>query len=105
MLHLFTVIDFSPSRAVKNPDRVAAGLQYNTKLPFEWETPYNGDDEALADKLWDELGAEVDVGLLAIPNTWALAKQLPKAQPFPWDVEKSIYLMNGHHNLHCLVRV
>jgi hypothetical protein len=30
---------------------------------------------------------------------------LPESQPFPWDPkEKSIYITNGHHNLHCIVR-
>lgn len=28
---------------------------------------------------------------------------LPEAQTFPWDDNKGLYLLNGYHNLHCLV--
>ena len=33
----------------------------------------------------------------------ALASGLPVAQRFPWDQSKGVYLLNGHHNLHCIV--
>jgi hypothetical protein len=55
-------------------------------------------------KLWyeDEQG---DKGIIALDNVYAKEVGLPASQPFPWDAEhKSIYITNGHHNLHCLVR-
>ena len=97
------MVESPPNCFNVDPNYSIAGLEYDSSLPFEWETPYNGADEVLADQLWNELGAEVDVGLLALPKEWAASKHLPEAQDFPWDQEKGVYLMNGHHNLHCLV--
>ena len=41
--------------------------------------------------------------MVALPESLALANGLPMAQRFPWDVSKGVYLLNGHHNLHCIV--
>jgi hypothetical protein len=55
--------------------------------------------------LWYE-DEEGDKGIIAMPNEEARGYLgLPESQPFPWDPkEKSIYITNGHHNLHCIVR-
>lgn len=31
-------------------------------------------------------------------------QQALQSEPFPWDSSKSVYLLNGFHSLHCLVR-
>ena len=41
--------------------------------------------------------------MVALPECLALANELPIAQRFPWDSSKGVYLLNGHHNLHCIV--
>lgn len=81
----------------------AANLGYNYPTPFQWHTEYNGDNQTLADELWEALGAEIDTGFIAVPDEWSAAKGLLEAQRFPWDTSKGIYLLNGQHNLHCLV--
>ena len=42
--------------------------------------------------------------MVALPADFATANGLPLAQRFPWDPSKGIYLLNGYHNLHCIVR-
>lgn len=80
-----------------------AQLEYNVPTPFEWHTDYNGEDQARANELWDALGTEIDSGFIAVSDEWAAEKDLLEAQRFPWDTSKGIYLVNGQHNLHCLV--
>ena len=53
--------------------------------------------------LWDNIS--VDAGTVALSRSYAAAKGLPEAQTFPWDNEKGLYLLNGYHNLHCLVQL
>ena len=81
-----------------------AGLEYTMSIPFEWHTGYNGENQTLANELWDALGAEIDSGFIAVPDDWSSSKGLSPAQRFPWDTSKGIYLVNANHNLHCLVR-
>ncbi|KAL8752451.1 MAG: hypothetical protein Q9184_005730 [Pyrenodesmia sp. 2 TL-2023] len=85
--------------------KVAAKLEFNVPTPFSWHTDYNGDDQALANDLWDALGAEIDSGFIAVTDEWAAANDLLEAQRFPWDTTKGIYLVNGQHNLHCLKNI
>ncbi len=51
--------------------------------------------------MWESLNASP--GDVALDNEWAKNHGLPAAQPFPWDHSRSIYLLNGHHSLHCIV--
>ncbi|KAL9599549.1 MAG: hypothetical protein Q9219_003793 [cf. Caloplaca sp. 3 TL-2023] len=79
-----------------------AQLEYNVPKTFEWHTEFNGKNQTLADELWENLGAEIDTGFIAVPDEWSTAKGLLEAQRFPWDTSKGVYLVNGQHNLHCL---
>ena len=45
-----------------------------------------------------------DLGLVALDDEYVAAKGLPLAQRYPWDTSKGMYLLQGYHNLHCLVR-
>ncbi len=78
-----------------------ANLERNVPVPFAKGTPYTNPNETLADKLWDDIN--IDVGMVALPEEFVAAHGLPIAQRFPWDRSKGIYLLNGHHNLHCIV--
>ncbi|KAB8349605.1 hypothetical protein FH972_023628 [Carpinus fangiana] len=50
---------------------------------------------------WESL--DTSAGEIALDNTWAAQKGLPASTSFWWDQsQRSIYLVNGHHNLHCL---
>jgi hypothetical protein len=43
-------------------------------------------------------------GIIALKNEEAATMNLPESQPWPWDSEqKSIYIINSHHILHCVV--
>ena len=69
--------------------------------PFGSEEHLGRDGDSLADTYWDNLN--VDAGIVSLPLDWAMEMGLPRAQPFPWDNTRSIYLLNGYHNVHCLV--
>ncbi|KAI4187233.1 MAG: hypothetical protein L6R41_002951 [Letrouitia leprolyta] len=88
-----------------SPLSLYANLEYNVAKPFEWHTEYNGENQTLADELWDALGTQIDTGFIAVPDEWSAEKGLLEAQRFPWDTSKGIYLVNGQHNLHCLRNV
>ena len=64
------------------------------------ETPYEGIDE-VADKLWEDIN--IDSGIIALSDEYARSKGLPKARRFPWDQSKGLYILQGYHELHCLV--
>ena len=67
----------------------------------EWNA-YTNHNETLRDQMWE--GINIDDGMVALPDEVVAEKDLPVAQRFPWDESKGIYLINGHHNLHCVVR-
>lgn len=78
-----------------------ADLASDYNVPFQWATNYATDNLTLAAELWD--GINFDVGFVALPYEWTAEKTLPRAQPFPWDHEQGLYVLNGYHALHCLV--
>lgn len=42
--------------------------------------------------------------MIALTDEFARSKNLRTSQRFPWDKSRGIYLINGYHKLHCLVR-
>lgn len=78
-----------------------AGLQYDVLKPFHHTSPYSSTNLTLAQEYWDTIN--FDAGMIYITDDMVESLGLPPAQPFPWDNSHSIYLLNGHHNLHCLV--
>ena len=54
-------------------------------------------------ELWDDI--EIAPGLVALENEFVESKHLPRAQGFPWDSNKSVYVLQAYHNLHCLVSI
>jgi hypothetical protein len=52
------------------------------------------------DTLW--ASTSYDRGNIALSDTYAGQKGLLRAQLFPWDTSKGIYLINPYHNLHCV---
>ena len=43
--------------------------------------------------------------MIALPDDYIAQKSLHVSQRFPWDKTKGVYLLNGHHALHCTVRI
>lgn len=66
-----------------------------------WTTEYSSSNLTLADDLWKNLRPAF--GTVALDHEWAAMRQLPKAQDFPADTTKGLYIIDGYHQLHCLV--
>ena len=52
-------------------------------------------------ELWDSI--KIEPGFVALENQFAKSKHLPDAQRFPWDSNKSVYVLQAYHDMHCLV--
>ena len=85
-----------------NGDRsLYAGLERDVPTPYRDDTIFVNHNRSIADAAWDSW--VVDPGIVALPHEWVKRKMLPQAQHWPWDKNKGIYLLNGFHNIHCLV--
>ena len=80
-----------------------AGLERDVPTPYRDDTIFASHNRTIADAAWDSW--VVDPGIVALPHDWVKDKMLPQAQHWPWDKNKGIYLLNGFHNIHCLVCV
>ncbi|RDL36096.1 Uncharacterized protein BP5553_06708 [Venustampulla echinocandica] len=79
-----------------------AGLVNDFELPYAWDSDRSNPNDTERNKLWYE-DEEADQGIMAVDNDEAISFGLPNSQPWSWDAKvKSIYITNGHHNLHCL---
>jgi len=74
-----------------------AGLTRDIPIMWGPNSPGNESDQ---DALWDM--TLYDRGNIALSDTEAQELGLPRAQRWPWDKEKGIYLINAYHNLHCV---
>ena len=83
--------------------KIVAGLTFDTPIPYEWHTAYNGENQTLADELWANLQPDIDAGLVALTDEYTKANDLLYAQRFPWQEDTGIYFLNGLHSMHCLV--
>ncbi|KAL9600907.1 MAG: hypothetical protein Q9219_002842 [cf. Caloplaca sp. 3 TL-2023] len=80
-----------------------AGLTWSKTIAWEMSTPYSSDNLTYAHEQWSQL--DEDSGVVALPDAYTQQKNLPKAQRFPWDKSKGLYLLNGFHNLHCIKKL
>lgn len=80
----------------------SAKLAKNIPKPFTHTTDYSSENLTLVQEQWDALS--FDRGKVSFPLEIAAEMNLPSTQPFPWDPTRGIYLLNAHHNIHCLVR-
>lgn len=86
-----------------NTNLVPAGLKRNVPVPWSVYGPYdNRSDPEATDKEWEKI-SNIRLGVIALPDSYVEEKGLHKAQRFPWDESKGVYLINAYHNLHCLV--
>ena len=82
----------------------SADIRSSLERPFRWTTAYSSVNSTDLDSLWYEQ-IPWESGIIALENTEATRMRLPPSQPFPWDpARKGIYIVNGHHVLHCVVR-
>ncbi|MCJ1271668.1 hypothetical protein MMC22_011573 [Lobaria immixta] len=76
------------------------GLGFDTPVIYQSSTDYWGDNETLADELWN--GMDTDPIVVALTDDYAQQHGLKMSGRFPWDDEKGIYFLKAFHNLHCL---
>jgi hypothetical protein len=72
-------------------------------IPISINTVYTHEDRKLKDEAWGAPELETDTGLVALSDKYVRSKGLLPAQRWPWDHSKGIYVINGFHNLHCIV--
>ena len=80
-----------------------AGLSRDVSVPFIIDRVYDSKNRSVADDAWKSPLLAPETGLVAMPDDWVTTKGLPIAQRFPWDNSKGLYVLNGFHNMHCLV--
>ncbi|KAM3554246.1 hypothetical protein MY1884_006238 [Beauveria asiatica] len=78
-----------------------AGLLRDVPVAIQHGTEYTGDNLTQVRALWEELSG--DPGVVALPEVYVQQTKLPHALRFPWDEDKGVYLVQGFHDLHCLV--
>lgn len=85
--------------------KLTAGLVRNVSTPFIIDKLFTNENRTIADAAWSSPDLDSEVGLVALTNEYAKSKGLLPAQRWPWDHSKGIYILNGFHNLHCLVGI
>lgn len=68
--------------------------------PFETYTEYSSNDEAAVSEAWNRYNIN---GVVALPQSWAVDRHWPTGREMPGDTDKGIYVVDGFHQLHCLV--
>lgn len=63
-------------------------------------TDYSSTDSAVVDAAWE--GYVVN-GFVALPALWTKDRKWPPGRPMPGETSKEIYVVDGFHQLHCLV--
>ena len=80
-----------------------AGVAGGVKRPFMINTDWSSENTTRADELWKDLAPHV--GMVAIDNDNSRNMDLYSTEPSPWDSSKGVYMLEGYHSLHCLVRL
>ncbi|KAF7885724.1 uncharacterized protein EAF02_004233 [Botrytis sinoallii] len=82
-----------------------SGLKRDIPVPWPVYSPFdNRSDPKATDKEWEKIG-KIRLGVIALPDSCVAEKGLRKAQRFPWDNSKGVYLINANHNLSCLLKL
>ena len=91
----------SQSCYLQRSHKVQGDLAYDTPTVFRSPTDWWGDNESLAEELWEH----IDTNPMAIPLTddCAGSHDLPIASRIPWNNDKGTYFVKAFHQLHCLV--
>ncbi|CAD6445426.1 81bb91b6-6d1d-4362-8c10-3ee3db0c7a44 [Sclerotinia trifoliorum] len=78
---------------------------FNDEISVQWTRPsiLSSTNQTERDHEWDSIS--YDNGIVAVPKEWAAKKALPMGSSFPWNTSKALYLVNAHHNLHCLKNI
>ncbi|CAD6578628.1 MAG: hypothetical protein ASARMPRED_008786 [Alectoria sarmentosa] len=77
-----------------------AGLEKIYPQPKPYRNEYWLGNSTSGDLLWERIS--VNEGFVALDHVVTDSKGLPRGRDFPWDEQKSVYMLSAHHNLHCL---
>ncbi|KAL8830370.1 MAG: hypothetical protein Q9191_001480 [Dirinaria sp. TL-2023a] len=78
-----------------------AGLERNVPVAFNDDSDFASHNRSIWDEAWKSINP--DAGLVAISDDMVAKTGIPEAQRWPWDSSKGLYLLQSHHNLHCLI--
>ncbi|KAJ6035867.1 hypothetical protein N7540_000146 [Penicillium herquei] len=79
-----------------------ANLHRAVPIQIKDHTEFVSENVSAVAHLWEE-ELSGDPGVVALDGDFVKEKHLPEeAMPFPWDTSKSVFLLQGYHNLHCL---
>ncbi|CAI7590142.1 unnamed protein product [Penicillium glandicola] len=99
-INIFTLSTIiSNTRRYETPSNYANLYRTHTE-PYVLLTDYSSPNTTLSHALWHSIN--IDSGVIALPDSFAVSHNLRTAQRFPWDIGKGIYILHGFHNLHCL---
>lgn len=84
----------------QEPPTKYAQIGRTHKEPYVFLTEYASANETVQDEAW--MSINDDLALVALSDDFADAHELRRAQRFPWDKTKGLYILHGIHNLHCL---
>ncbi|TQS31352.1 hypothetical protein Golomagni_08371, partial [Golovinomyces magnicellulatus] len=85
----------------EEPPSKYAHIARTHKEPYVYVTEYAAaNNDTLQDEAW--MSINDDLALVALPDDFVDAHELRRAQRFPWDHTKGLYVLHGIHNLHCL---
>ncbi|KAI4250668.1 MAG: hypothetical protein LQ352_005314 [Teloschistes flavicans] len=91
-----------PNTLVSAPLRSTfAGLERNKRIAWTEDNDFASHNRTIWDQAWSTLNA--DRGFVAISDHVTRRKGLHESQRWPWDQSKGLYLLQSHHNLHCLL--
>ena len=102
----YGILTFSVTMIVK-ANNLLAGLVKNQPLVWTDDqgtpgSPFTSENLTIADEAWNAPYLKPGNGIIALTDDYTRSMGLPPAQRWPWDSTKGIYVLNAHHQLHCL---
>ena len=80
-----------------------ASLPKDLSIPYSNRSIYLSPNKTAQEIAWKQIDEDGHEGVIALSATDAQSRGLLPAQRWPWDKSKSIYIINGYHQLHCVV--
>ena len=71
--------------------------------PAFTSSQYTSPNHTEANTAWQAI--QPGHGVVAVSHEWAAQRQLPATMDLPMDSNMSVYVIEGYHALHCIVRI
>ncbi|KAF2740754.1 hypothetical protein EJ04DRAFT_164736 [Polyplosphaeria fusca] len=69
--------------------------------PYIMRSPYVDSNSTIADAHWESL--DLDRGWIAMSHSYAIERGMLAGLPLPDDPEKGLFVLDGYHQMHCLM--